>query len=408
MSEDLPDINDSLLVEGPDAVRDRHDAALRHSPGSGNGHDVTGDHDRGSSGETVIQPLPLTFFSDLADNPPAKPWLIKSVIARDETSSWIAPPGKGKSALLADIAVHGAASKNWRGYLVKQPIGVVIFALERADLTRRRLIAYKRRDELSGLPIAITGKVIDLLNRKCVDTIVATIRDAEQHFGHKVGLAIFDTYSKGIAAGGGDEDKAKDQNIVQANLRRVFDRGCHIHIAGIGHTGKDESKGERGSNARLADVDVQVQITGDAIKTVTVKKANDQPEGVLTAFKLEPYQFGLDEDGEAFRTFIVGSELFTGESVQPSRKRSDRQILALRALAEVVLSQGREAPAEYCLPPDIKVAAVDAWRNELLRCNALDPRATNPSARFSELRNGLAARGEIGVRDDWIWLVRSP
>ena len=39
----------------------------------------------------------------------------------------------------------------------------------------------------------------------------------------EVVLAIFDIYAKGIAAGGGDEDKAKDQNIVQANLRRLFE-----------------------------------------------------------------------------------------------------------------------------------------------------------------------------------------
>jgi AAA domain len=44
-------------------------------------------------------------FDELTDAPP-KPWLIKNVIARGETSSWIAPPGKGKSALLTDIAVH--------------------------------------------------------------------------------------------------------------------------------------------------------------------------------------------------------------------------------------------------------------------------------------------------------------
>jgi hypothetical protein len=44
--------------------------------------------------------LPLTFFDDLSENPAAKPWLVKNVIARGETSSWIAPPGKGKSALL--------------------------------------------------------------------------------------------------------------------------------------------------------------------------------------------------------------------------------------------------------------------------------------------------------------------
>ena len=257
----------------------------------GNGHDRL---------DPAPRALPLTFFNDLTESPSPKPWLIKGVLARDETSSWIAPPGKGKSSLLTDIAVHQGGGLDWRGFRTKGRSGVVYFALERADLVRRRLIAHKLRDGLRDLPIAVVSQTIDLLNRNCVDIIVATIQAAEQRFGCEVGLVIFDTYSKGIAAGGGDEDKAKDQNIVQANLRRVFDRGRHVHIAGIGHTGKDESKGERGSNARLADVDMQVQIAGDPIKTVTIKKANDQPEGVLTTFKLEPFDFGPDEDGELF------------------------------------------------------------------------------------------------------------
>jgi AAA domain len=59
--------------------------------------------------------LPLAFFNDLTESPSPKPWLIKGVIARDETSSWIAPPGKGKSALLTDIAVHEGGGLDWRG-----------------------------------------------------------------------------------------------------------------------------------------------------------------------------------------------------------------------------------------------------------------------------------------------------
>jgi AAA domain len=365
--------------------------------------------DDDSDAQEKTNVLPLTFFDDLSENPPKKPWLIKNVIARDETSSWIAPPGKGKSALLTDIAIHEAADKNWRGYRTKGRTGVVIFALERADLTRRRLIAHKRRDHLGSLPIAVASEVIDLLNQNSVNTILATIWEAEQRFACEVGLVIFDTYAKGIAAGGGDEDKAKDQNIVQANLRRLFDRGCHVHIAGIGHTGKDEKKGERGSNARLADVDLQVQITGDAVKTATVKKANDQPEGPMTSFKMEPFDFGLDEDGEPVRTFILSSELSAEDQAQVSRKKTTpRQALALRALAEVTLAKGRDPPAEYDLPYGIKVVDAATWREELLRANVLDRDATNPRARFRELQSALAAASLIGSRDETVWIARNP
>ncbi len=307
-----------------------------------------------------------------------------------------------KSALLTDIAIHVATGKDWRGFRTKGRSGVVIFALERADLLRRRLIAHRRRDHLPALPIAVVGQVIDLMNKSCVDFILSAIQQAEQHFGCEVGLVIIDTYPKGIAAGGGDESLAKDQNIVLANLRRVLDQ-VHIHIAGIGHTGKDESKGERGSNARLADVDLLVHVSGDAIKTAIVKKANDQPEDVLTSFRLEPFDFGLDEDGDPFRTFILSDEIIA--DVAAERALSDRQRLALDALTETVLSCGRDAPPDYQLPHGIKVVPADKWKAELFRRKVLDQDAKNPRARFNELRTALAAKRLIGVRDEVVWHV---
>jgi hypothetical protein len=152
------------------------------------------DYDKAPDEPTPSGPaLRLTFFADLSEKPTPKPWLIKNVIARDETSSWIAPPGKGKSALLTDIAVHLAGGFDWRGYRTKAKCGVVYFALERADLVRRRLIAHKLRDDLRDLPIAVASEGIDLLNRNCADVVLATIHAAEQRFGLEVGLAIFDT-----------------------------------------------------------------------------------------------------------------------------------------------------------------------------------------------------------------------
>jgi hypothetical protein len=347
--------------------------------------------------------LKLTFFDELTEVKP-KPWIIKNVIARGETSSWIAPPGKGKSSVLVDVAVHQAGNNNWRGYRTKDSFGTVFFALERADLTKRRLLAHRLRDDLPVLPIAVAGQVIDLMNRSCVDIILHTIWEAEQRFGREAGLAVIDTYSKGIAAGGGDEDKARDQNIALANLRRVLDR-INIHIASIGHTGKDERRGERGSNARRADVDAVFQITGDRVKTITTSKGNDQAEGVVTSFQLEPFDFGPDEDGDPIQTFIVSKEIYTGTG-KPTSPLSDRQELALRALVEVALSHGRDPPAEYRLPQGIKVITAEQWRAEVLRTNASIRGSKNPAARFNDLRDALARRGAIGSKDDLVWIAK--
>jgi hypothetical protein len=123
---------------------------------------------------------------------------------------------------------------------------------------------------------------------------------------------IFDTFAKLVAAGGGDEDKAKDQGKVFANIQRIKERmgrpGPGPHVALVGHTGKDETRGSRGSNAILGDADVMVTISGDEIKTATVTKANDMPEGPLFSFKSETHDFGTDEDGDPITVNIVSSE----------------------------------------------------------------------------------------------------
>ena len=346
-------------------------------------------------------PIKLTFFDECSDTA-AKRWLIKGVIAFGETSSWIAPPGRGKSALHSDISVHLAADINWRGHLTKGKVGVVYFAFERADLVKRRNAAYAKRLNLKGLPIAIASQIINLMDPRCVDVILATIRAAEERFGLPVGYIVIDTFAKGIAAGGGDEDKARDQNKCLTNLRRLHEK-ADLHVAIVGHTGKDETRGSRGSNAHPADADLQVQIFGDEIKSARVIKGNDQPEGELTAFKLESAELGLDEDGDPITTAILSGEVLDPQTHRPAAKLSDRQKLALDALTEATLSCGRKPPGEFQLPAGIQVVTADEWKAELFRRNVLDQEGSNPRARFSDLRNALAARKKIGTRDGLVW-----
>jgi hypothetical protein len=148
--------------------------------------------------------LKLTYYGEFGREAKKRP-ILKGFLNKGETSSLIGPPKSLKLGLMTEIAIYCAAGQDWRGHSATNPCGVVIFALERADLYRRRLDAYALRDGYKDLPVAVAGAVLDLLNPKCVQTIVATVREAEQHLGHTVGLIVIDTFSKGIAAGGGDD-----------------------------------------------------------------------------------------------------------------------------------------------------------------------------------------------------------
>jgi hypothetical protein len=270
------------------------------------------DHQKGLRKKAI----PFQLHQEIATYCDAeRPHLIKGVMNWGETSAWIAPPGGMKSALMAEAAICVARGTDWHGRKVKKPAGVVYFALERSDLVRRRIMAHTARLGLAegeNLPIALVSQLVDLMNPASVPLVCNTIEAAGHCFNQScgVGLIIFDTFAKLIAAGGGDENTAKDQGRLFANLQRIKDR-TPAHVALVGHTGKDVERGARGSNAFLGDVDVMVTISGNEIKTATVTKANDMPEGPLFSFKSEVHEFGTDEDGDPITVNIVSSEQLT-------------------------------------------------------------------------------------------------
>jgi AAA domain len=258
-------------------------------------------------------------------------WLVKGILAKGHTSYLIGPPGSGKSALLGSVAVHLAAQRDWHGFKIRKKYATVKFAMERADLVEKRIWSECQRDGLGEVPIAVAPGMINLMDRKCVTEIIGTILTAEDKFGIEVGLATFDTFNKGIAAGGGEENSAKDQNIAWGNLRLVHEalaRYHTIHIGAAGHTGKDESRGARGSNASYGDNDVSLQIgIGDTgIKEVSINKANELPEGPLMRFKMEPFNTGLvDQDGDPIEVWIAGKDIIGPKSHDADPKLTKNQ-----------------------------------------------------------------------------------
>jgi hypothetical protein len=336
-----------------------------------------------------------------------KNWLMKGVIAKHETSMWIAPPGKLKSALMTDLAIHLASGMDWRGYQSKETCGVVYFALERADLVKRRLAAHQRRDDLDGLPIAVAAGIINLMDPKCVGITVATIREAETKFRCSVGFIVFDTYAKGIAAGGGDENQAKDQGVAITNLRRVQEQ-TGVHIAIISHTGKDQKKGARGSNAQDGDVDVMVQIAGDGIKVATVTKANDQAEGVLTKFKSEIVVLGIDEDGADIDTAIISIDPCGSEDAKSNEraKLTQTERRAVDMLVNAINDVGKDPPSSGEFPWKVKVVPLDTWRTYCKR-GGLSENQTDDAFRtaFKRVTISLANKHRIGNLDGWVWIA---
>jgi hypothetical protein len=274
---------------------------------------------------------PFVTFDEMDIERTDKRWLIKNILARCETSAWIGPPGSLKSALLAEAAICVGAGLDWHGYRNKGAAGVLYFAIERSDLVKRRMRAHKQKLGLIGTPICVVSSTIDLTRPEAAKKVIDTIKDAETILEIEIGLVVIDTFAKLIAAAAGDENSAKDQGAVFGNVQRVKNSTA-VHVALIGHTGKDESRGARGSNALLGDVDVMISIGGDELKTATVTKANDAPEGPLFSFKSEVHQFGVDEDGDPITVNVVSSEAVSTPAAHPQEPRltlNERTLFAM-------------------------------------------------------------------------------
>lgn len=360
------------------------------------------------------QSLRFTLFNEMTAAAAGKDHLIKGIFARGETSAWVAPPGGMKSALMASAAIAIASGADWFGRKNKAgPTGVVYFALERADLVKRRLQAHRDRAGLASLPIAVVSDTFELMKPGSDARVVATIRAIEAAMNFSVGWVAFDTFAKLLAAGGGDEDKARDQGAVFSNIQRIKDQ-TKAHVAIVGHTGKDESRGARGSNAILGDADIMVTIGGDTIRTATVTKANDGPEGALFSFRSDIHEFGTDDDGDPITVNVVSDEDVSFQSETKSG-RAGKWPKGLKLVHEAMVAASLEHGTDHRVGgdgPTVKafpVAKARAVHAQRYVSNGDGERADAErkawSRNFKSARDADLFGGEVVSGQEMIWLI---
>jgi hypothetical protein len=350
----------------------------------------------------------FTTYRDATATSVSKSWLLKNLLALGETSGWVGPPGSLKSAILTSVARCCGSGRDWCSKRNKGACAVIYFALERADLVRRRLRAYAEQGGEIDLPIAVVGLTINLMDERVVDEIIATIVSVEAEFGIAVGLLIFDTLPKGIAAGGGDEDKARDHGKVYANIQRIKDRRSDHppHVALVCHPGKDVSRGPRGSNASTGDFDVQIEIAGADIRTATITKNNDGPEGYLASFKPLVHSLGVDEDGDPIDVCLAEPVEGAPPTHQPKPSKWSKSQLckALHAALE-----GGQSIKPWADGPAVDAVTLKVVREEFYKLYPSDESSTKRSAWNRQIK-AATENGFVGVREvdetTMIWIAR--
>lgn len=256
-------------------------------------------------------------------------WLVKGLLRRGWIASIFAKPKAGKTTLTVDLAFHVARGMRWCGRDVKRAVPV-LFITERVDQISRSFAALAAKYEVGAAELLVSVQGIADCNvtdphwRTRMDATMEAFRALH---GQYPGLIVFDTLAK--LSAGAEENSAKDMGIINASLRNLQAAYADPVMITIGHSGKDETKGERGSNSTMGDRDVGISVVSheddENTRTARIEYANElEPNKSIVTFRINVVKLGdvvVDDDGETEE--VMGALI---EPVNVERPREEREI----------------------------------------------------------------------------------
>ena len=215
-------------------------------------------------------------------------WFIPSWLPRDGAVSIYAPSGVGKSFYALAMSLELARGGHFCSYKV-DPCAVLYVAAERPIEQRDRLEAWQlHHNRQAPQNFHLLAASPQLTNALEVGELIAIIKEQSAK------VVVLDTFAKMTL--GVDENSSQAMGPIMSALDDIREATNGGTVIVVHHTGKDPTKGARGSTAFLAALDVGITLSGNAqgLK-VTVDKSNAGPEPMPEWYKIE--QIALPPQG---------------------------------------------------------------------------------------------------------------
>lgn len=235
-------------------------------------------------------------------------YVIKNFIPADSIVAIYGPSGHCKSFLALSAAAHIAAGKDFNKQKTKK--GAVLYiSAEGGNGIHGRIRGWETRHNdgiaLSNMMILTDGVILS--DEVDQEQIWLMCEMARHDTGLPVALIVVDTVARCLD---GDESSARDMGEFIRGADVIRKRtGATILL--IHHTGKDASKGARGSSSFRAALDVEYYLRRESGEkddySVTLKctKFKDGPGQNELVFEHDIEFIGYDEDGEAINTLVT-------------------------------------------------------------------------------------------------------
>lgn len=365
--------------------------------------------------EATRRRLQPYYLSELRLLPDAD-YLVKGVLDLNSFACIYGDAGCGKTFLAMHTALQIARGLKWFGRRVKRRAVLYVAAEPQAGIRRRFEAAglYHSLTDIDRIPLAVIPELVDFRTQDVdVDIIISEIKTFAERSEFEMGLVVVDTVARSLA--GGNDSNMEDMSPFIDRCDKIT-RATGATVLAIHHSGKDASRGTRGSTTLPAAVDTLIEVAKDAasgLRFATIKKQRDGTEGEVFTFKLLPVEIRIDEDGDPITSCVV--ELV--EASSPSAKLlTKNEQTALDALVHLVdqaqilqpesssnVLEDRNDVARSRTSPKCPVVR---WREEFRRrqVDGLDTKPDTMLKRFKRAAECLKSRGKVGIYDGQAWV----
>ena len=326
-------------------------------------------------------------------------YLVKGWLDRGASSVVFGESNVGKTFFALDLAMHIASGQTWHGHRVALGAGAVVYVAGEGGAGICNRIEALRRERAhltAGADFVLLPTALDLCTSEDADHLAIALADLNR----PISLIVIDTLAR--AMGNGDENAAKDMGAFVRSVDFLrAETGAHVMV--IHHSGKDTSKGARGSGALRGAVDTEIELTrsGQIIQAET-RKQRDMPNEGLFAYTLHDVTLGTDEDGDPVTSAVVQP---TEAPVKRGPKLTGQALIAMQAFGDALAAHGVTKTGSN-FPSNRKCVSLDHWRTF---CDgaALSSGESDGAKRkaFWDAKTKLQAKNLICIADGFAWRV---
>jgi hypothetical protein len=279
---------------------------------------------------TKEDPVPFIEGSQFAEGFEDIDWLIEDVVPRAQVGVVYGASGSGKTFFALDMACAIRRGGVWREKQVEQADAFYI-AAEAGNGIKKRIAAYLQVKGAGVMPWFVDYQP----NLATLESVQA-ISESVKLRSDKPGVIFVDTMA---LSHDGDENSSKDMSLLLRNCKILSDNTGALVIL-VHHTGKDESRGMRGSSAIYAGADFVLEISAAGRDhEMVVDKLKDGERGARFGFTLPSVEVGATPRGKAITScYVKESDKTLDKGKKNGRKplTSQQQIFIMDVFVEAL------------------------------------------------------------------------